>query len=78
MTCQLKRSCDSQHYTLALTGLDGWSERPDLDQSTGHVSPLLDLCKNPNECDDCWVSHAHCPFSSWANSYLGNKNAGTK
>ena len=29
MTRQLKRSCDLEHFTLALTGLDGWSERPD-------------------------------------------------
>ena len=26
---QPKRLCDLQHFTLALTGLDGWSERPD-------------------------------------------------
>ena len=26
--------------------------------SAGHVSLLLDLCKNPNEDNGCWVSHA--------------------
>ena len=29
MTWQPKRLCGSQHSTLALTGLDGRSERPD-------------------------------------------------
>ena len=28
------------------------------DQSAGHVSPLLDLCKNTNEDDGCRVNHA--------------------
>ena len=32
---------------------EAWS-----DQSAGHVSPLLDLCKNPNENDGCRVNHA--------------------
>ena len=29
LTQKLKRSLDLQHSTLALTGLDGWSEKPD-------------------------------------------------
>ena len=28
------------------------------DQSAAHVSPLMDLCKNPNEDDGCRVNHA--------------------
>ena len=32
---------------------EAWS-----DQLAGHVSHLLDLCKNPNEDDGCWVNHA--------------------
>ena len=43
MTWQLKRPRDFQHSTLAVTCLDGWSERPD--QSAGHVSPLSDFQK---------------------------------
>ena len=52
------------------------------DQSAGHVSPLLDLCNDPNEDDGCRVNHAverlialSVPGES---SYLGNENPGTK
>ena len=58
MVVQLKRSRDSQHSTLALTGLDGWVGEARFNQLAGHVSPLLDLCKNPNEDDGCRVNQA--------------------
>ena len=58
VTWQLKRSCDSQHSTLALTGLGGRSERPNLINQLV-MSALFWFCvKNPNEDNGCWVNHA--------------------
>ena len=51
VTQQLKRPRD----TLALTGLDGEAQST---QSAGYVSPLLDLCKNLDENNDCRINHA--------------------
>ena len=57
MTWQLKRARDLQHFSLALTGLDGQLERPDLINQF-IMSALFQIFeKSELEGDGCRVNH---------------------
>ena len=73
LTWQPNWSCDLQLSTLALNGLDGWSERPDSINRLV-MSALFQIFAK------IWIRRrkTYIPFCPWVSNYLGNENPGTK